>query len=129
MRAIALSRNSIRTFAASAGAALLVALFAGSAPALADSKKEARHEHRVFRHRLVPIGYADAYSGCRYERTVEGLIEICPQPSSVISAHHYIGKDPDARIRSQMLIDFDRGASFPGGHGSNQTDPNRTRAA
>jgi hypothetical protein len=122
MRAITLSRNSIRTVAASAAAAMLLALLTGGAPALADSKagalikKETRHEHRAFRHRLVPVGYADAYSGCRYERTIEGLVEICRQPSSVISAHHYVGTDPDARIRSQMLIDFDRGASFPGGH-------------
>jgi hypothetical protein len=35
--------------------------------------------------------------------------------NAVTSSGQYVGRDPDPHIRGQILIDFDRGASFPGG--------------
>jgi hypothetical protein len=34
---------------------------------------------------------------------------------TVISSGQYVGRDPDARMRQQMLIDFNRGVSSTGG--------------
>jgi hypothetical protein len=124
------AKNFSKTFSAISCAVILVtAMCFGSGSALADSNtksgtqhftqvdtaKDVEHGHPRFRHRLIPIGYANADPQCRYHRTSDGLIEICPEPHSVVSAGQYVGRDPDARIRGQMLNDFDRGATFPGG--------------
>jgi hypothetical protein len=116
------------TFTAMTGAVMLIAAMCiGSGSARADGKtknqhlshfgtiKDVAHDHRRFRHRLVATDDANVDPECRYQHTIDGLIEICPEPHSVFSAGQYIGRDPDARIRGQMLNDFDRGATFPGG--------------
>jgi hypothetical protein len=36
-------------------------------------------------------------------------------PHAVISAGQHVGRDPDDRVRGQMLIDFNRGVSSTGG--------------
>jgi len=123
--------NLAKSFIATAGAVLLVsATMAGSGPAFADGNgthsrtnrisefnplRDRGDDHRRLRYRFVSSGYANADPDCRYRQTVDGLVEICPQPDVVISARHFVGRDPDARIRGQMLNDFDRGATFPGG--------------
>ena len=116
------------TFTAMTGAVMLIAaMCVGSGSARADGKtknehlshfgtiKDVVHDHRRFRHRLVATDDANVDPECRYQHTIDGLIEICPEPHSVLSAGQYVGRDPDARIRGQMLNDFDRGATFPGG--------------
>jgi fatty acid desaturase len=37
-------------------------------------------------------------------------------PDTVYSAGQYVGRDPDARAREQMLIDNNRGVGALGGH-------------
>jgi len=36
--------------------------------------------------------------------------------NTVWSGGQYVGRDPDARLRGQLLNDFNRGTAFPGGH-------------
>jgi hypothetical protein len=36
-------------------------------------------------------------------------------PNTVMSGGQYVGRDPDARARAQMLIDYNRGVSSMGG--------------
>jgi hypothetical protein len=125
---INVAKNFSNTVTATAAPIMLVAAMCiGSGSALADGKnrthhlsrlnvsKDVQHDHRRFRHRFVPLGYANADPDCRYQQTIDGLIETCPQLHSVFSGGQYVGSDPDARIRGQMLNDFDRGATFPGG--------------
>jgi hypothetical protein len=71
-----------------AAIALVTALIASSS---APAREQHRH-HRA-RHAVVSGGTETVWSGGQY-----------------------VGRDPDARLRGQLLNDFNRGTTFPGGH-------------
>jgi hypothetical protein len=79
---IYVAKNFSNTVTATAAAVMFVAAMCiGSGSALADGKngthhlsrlyasKDVQHDHRRFRHRFVPIGYANADPDCRYQRS------------------------------------------------------------
>jgi hypothetical protein len=102
--------------AATAGAVMLITgLIAPSGAALAASKEkdgtlrvvridDGKHRHHRLRDRIISSGYADGNGAYVYT-----------EPKTVISAGQYVGRDPDRRLRGQMLIDFNRGVTSPGG--------------
>jgi hypothetical protein len=80
-----------KTFVAFVATAMLVSGLTAGAFA---RDKDTRH-HRL-RHQVIPAG---AHT----------------DPNTVISGGQYVGRDPDARARAQMLIDYNRGAASVGG--------------
>jgi hypothetical protein len=48
----------------------------------------------------------------RHHVTTEGTRT---DPNTVMSGGQYVGRDPDANARAQMLIDYNRGVSSLGG--------------
>jgi hypothetical protein len=65
---------------------------------VASSSAPARQQHRHHRAR-----HAVVFGGTETTNTVR-------------SGGQYVGHDPDARLRGQLLNDFNRGVTFPGGH-------------
>jgi hypothetical protein len=61
---------------------------------------------------------AGAFAGnkdTRHHRQRHHLITEGADPQTVMSGGQYVGRDPDARARAQMLIDYNRGVSSMGG--------------
>jgi hypothetical protein len=100
------------TFTAMTGAVMLTAAMCiGSGSARADGKtknehlshfgtiKDVAHDHRRFRHRLVATDDANVDPECRYQHTIDGLIEICPEPHSALPANTL------AEIRTREFAD------------------------
>jgi hypothetical protein len=51
----------------------------------------------------------------RHHRPRHHVITEGADPQTVMSGGQYVGRDPDARARAQMLIDYNRGVSSMGG--------------
>jgi hypothetical protein len=61
---------------------------------------------------------AGAFAGnkdTRHHRPRHHAITEGTDPQTVMSGGQYVGRDPDARARAQMLIDYNRGVSSMGG--------------
>ena len=56
-----------------------------------------------------------ALAGTRHHRHHVSTGGAHTDPDTVTSAGQYVGRDPDARARAQMLMDYNRGASSLGG--------------
>ena len=83
------------TIQAKASVAIAALTLVTAVVASSSAPARERHRHHHARHAVVSGGTETA--------------------NTVRSGGQYVGRDPDARLRGQLLNDFNRGATFPGG--------------
>jgi hypothetical protein len=103
----------IKRLACVAGTAMLaIGVIATTDAAFAGKKdgmktvhvEKVKHRHHRWYDRSFASGYSD-----------DGGYYVYSEPKTIYSAGQYVGRDPDPRIRGQMLIDFNRGVTATGG--------------